>query len=54
VVLQKHVPGSCSETCPASSYDAILISIEAEVSDMEEQEVTGPIKAEQKVSFMSM
>jgi hypothetical protein len=60
--LQKHVPGTCNVTYPASSHDAnqaMNIKVE-EVSDVEmEEEHPVPmtfvgIKAEHEVSCMSV
>jgi hypothetical protein len=56
---QEDVPGTCTETCPASSHDAFhAVNIKVEVvSDVEEEENPVPIsfpgiKAEQAVSSL--
>jgi hypothetical protein len=56
--LERDVPGSCSETCPASSHDAnrdINIKVEP-VSDVEEEDPFKfrRMKAEHEVSCMSV
>jgi hypothetical protein len=62
VVLQKHVPGPCSETYPASSNDAFqAMNIKVEEGSDVEVEEKHPvpmtfvgIKAEHEVSCMSV